>query len=183
MPEWQDNKRPHQVYEDYARNVTKLAADLERLVARRPDDPILDLKNRLQAAEEQHGQMEAAYYNQSHLVKEEEADEHEKTFIDLDKAYATDIIYAWKQPGAVTVQAKLPSRILEDLKPKKVLPSGPLIERFRDWCNQYEAFMEQIKEAFKNQGAKVARTYFEGSIDAKLSFRLAALKSMKAKRK
>ena len=56
--------------------------------------------------------MEAANYTQAHLVKEEQAREHKKTFTDSDKACtkaakaATDNIYSWRQPGAVKIQAE-----------------------------------------------------------------------------
>ena len=170
-----------------------LATNLERLVARKPENPIPkryvnDLEKVLQGASVQQAQMETPYYTQSYLVKPKEVNENKKTFTDMDKAYAkaaeaaTDIIYAWQSPdtGAPLTQAKLAIRIAEDLKPKEVLSSGASNERFKHWRKQQKAFMEQNKEALTKQEIKVTRAYFEGD---KLSICLATLRDDKGKNK
>ena len=74
-------------------------------------------------------------------------------------------------------------RIVEDLKPQEVLSSGALLEQFRHRNRQYEAFMEQNKEAYTKQGIKFARAYFENSIDARLSTYLAMLRNEEGMKK
>ena len=74
-------------------------------------------------------------------------------------------------------------RIVEDLKPQEVLSSGALLEQFRHQNRQYEAFMEQNKEAYTKQGIKFARAYFENSIDARLSTYLAILRNEEGMKK
>ena len=62
-----------------------LATNLERLVARKPENPIPkryvnDLEKVLQGASVQQAQMETPYYTQSYLVKPKEVNENKKTF-------------------------------------------------------------------------------------------------------
>ena len=92
----------------YARLVTNKSDDLERLVGRKPKNPpveyINELKCVLQAARDQQARMEDAYNTQVHLVKPEQADEHDQAF-DAKKAHvkateaAEDILYGWARPN------------------------------------------------------------------------------------
>ena len=76
----------------------------------------------------------------------------------------------------VTVQARTPARIIEDLKPSEKLTSTMSLEAMRAWAEQYRNFMDQNAKAFEELGLKTARAYLLKAIDAKLATRLRTMR-------